>query len=116
MRLHQRLSFISITLVPMLAVPVLICCATPVDAADADDGRSSVLPTGKRITPWAAPGAHFETLNPGLADFPSFLAGQAISTAVSPDNHTLLILTSGYNLNSGPDGNNVPGASQEYVF
>ena len=101
----------------ILAVSLLVSCATPIDAAaDTDDVRASVLPTGKRITPWAAPGAHFETLNPGLADFPDFVAGQAMSTALSPDNHTLLILTSGYNLNSGADGNNVPGASQEYVF
>jgi hypothetical protein len=61
-------------------------------------------------------GPHFETLNPGLADFPSFVAGQAIRTAVSPDNRTLLILTSGYNLNAGLDGKNVVSASQEYVF
>jgi DNA-binding beta-propeller fold protein YncE len=85
-------------------------------AADDNDDRASVLPTGKRITPSAAPGAHFEALNPGLPDFPAFVVGQAISTAVSPDNHTLLILTSGYNLNEGPDGNNVAEASQEYVF
>jgi len=64
----------------------------------------------------AARGANFETLNPGLPDFPNFVAGQAISTAVSPDKHILLILTSGYNLNSGPEGSTVPSASQEYVF
>jgi len=100
----------------ILTVSLLISCSPPLRAADDDDGRSSVLPTGKRITPSAAPGAHFEALNPALPGFPTFLAGQAISTAVSPDNHTLLILTSGYNLNEGPDGNVVPDASEEYVF
>ncbi len=99
----------------ILPLSVLILCSA-LHAADDDEARASVLPTGKRITPSAAPGARFETLNPGLPDFPGFVAGQAISTAVSPDNHTLLILTSGYNLNEGPDGNNVPEASQEYVF
>lgn len=100
----------------VLTLCLLISCSAPLRAADDDDDRSSVLPTGKRITPSAAPGAHFETLNPALPDFPDFVAGQAISTTLSPDGHTLLILTSGYNLNEGPDGKNVPDASQEYVF
>ncbi len=85
-------------------------------SGDDDDDRASVLPTGKRITPAAAPGAHFVSLNPGLPSYPQFEAGQAISTATSPDNRTLLILTSGYNLTSGPDGKPAAQASQEYVF
>ncbi|MCM0081826.1 beta-propeller fold lactonase family protein [Geomonas sp. Red32] len=49
------------------------------------------------ITPLAPPGSQFEMLNPGLLDKPDWLAGQAVSTATSPDGKTLLVLTSGYN-------------------
>lgn len=52
--------------------------------------------TGQTITPTAPAGSRYELLNPGLADFPNFVAGQAATTLVSPDKNTLLILTSGY--------------------
>lgn len=77
---------------------------------------STLLPTGKRITPLAAPGSHFELLNPGLKEFPEYVAGQAMSTAVSPDRKTLLVLTSGFNRINGEDGKPIPDASEEYVF
>jgi YVTN family beta-propeller protein len=74
------------------------------------------LPTGQRITPRAAPGAIFQPLNPGLAALPGFIAGQASAVALSPDRKTLLILTSGFNRNSGADGKRVDALSNEYVF
>src|SRR5579862_1936427 len=77
---------------------------------------AELLPTGQTITPEAATGAHFQNLNPGLAAFPDHLAGQAVTTAVSHDGKTLLILTSGFNRMAGPDGKADPGASNEYVF
>jgi len=59
---------------------------------------SQFLPNmGQTITPLAPPGSRFETLNPGLADKPDWLAGQAVTTVVSPDKKTMLVLTSGYN-------------------
>lgn len=72
--------------------------------------------SGQIITPTVAPGAQFGPLNPGLAQFPNYTAGQAVSTVVSPDGKTLLILTSGYNLVEGSTGANIPSASNEYVF
>src|SRR5690242_1914939 len=84
--------------------------------AQASEMPYTLLPTGKRITPTAAPGAHFEALNPGLREFPDFVAGQAITTAVSPDKRTLLILTSGFNRINGADGKPIPNVSDEYVF
>ena len=75
-----------------------------------------VLPTGQSITPTAAPGALFQPLNPDLAALPGFTAGQASAVALSPDGRTLLILTSGYNRNVGPDGAYIPTLSSEYVF
>jgi YVTN family beta-propeller protein len=75
-----------------------------------------LLPTGVHITPTAAEGAIFQALNPDLPLNPDFLAGQAVTTAVSPDGNTLLILTSGYNRNNDPTGRRIPEESNEYVF
>ncbi len=67
------------------------------------------VPTGQKITPTAAPGAVFQLLQPDLpppnADY---AVGQAVTTTVSPDATTLLILTSGYNYSSAN--------SNEFVF
>ena len=75
-----------------------------------------VTPTGQRLTPAAAHGALFQPLNPDLPDLPGFTAGQAAAVALSPDGKTLLILTSGFNRNFGPDGEFVRSQSNEYVF
>ena len=53
------------------------------------------LPTGLAITPTAAPHSVFQTLNPGLPGLSNFVAGQAVTTALSPDGKQLVILTSG---------------------
>jgi len=74
------------------------------------------LPTGQSVTPLAAAGASFTTLNPGLADHPDYIAGQAAALVLSPDQRTLLVLTSGYNRINGADGKAIPAASNEYVF
>ncbi|MDQ2775298.1 MAG: phosphoesterase [Acidobacteriota bacterium] len=99
------------------AALLLLASSRPIPAEtphDRDDERT--LPTGKRITPLATPGATLESLNPGLAAFPGYVAGQAISTVVSPDNNTLLVLTSGFNRVNGDNGKPIPDASNEYVF
>jgi YVTN family beta-propeller protein len=82
--------------------------------ADADD-TSQWIPTGQHITPEAATGAQFGTLDPGLKDFPDFRVGMAVTTLVSHDAKTLLILTSGFNLLSDQTGTK-PAHSSEYVF
>ncbi len=75
---------------------------------------------GQQITPLAPPGSRFLPMNPGLADDPSWLAGQAVTTVVSPDRMTLLVLTSGYNRVYFADGANAGkmnlADSTEYVF
>ena len=76
----------------------------------------NLLPTGKRITPLATRGSHFESLNPNLSDFPHYLAGQAMSTAVNPAGDTLLILTTGFNRIKDQNDKQIEDASQEYVF
>src|SRR5215467_10787084 len=75
-----------------------------------------LLPTGVRITPEAAAGALFQPLQPNLSPYSEVFAGQAVTTAVSPDGTTLLILTSGFNRTNAPDGHQVPEVSTEYVF
>ena len=74
------------------------------------------LPTGMMITPTAAKGSIFQPLNPGLPDLPSFTVDHPVSTAVSPDGNTLLILTSGFNRNYDKEGKVIPAQSNEYVF
>ena len=78
--------------------------------------RLPVAPSGIRLTPTAAAGADFSRLDPELRDFPGHAAGQAVTTATSPDGKTLLILTSGYNQLLDGAGKVIPADSQEYVF
>jgi YVTN family beta-propeller protein len=99
------------------------CLVLPAMARDRDDDdlkKGEFIPTGVHITPGAAPGSIFQPLNPGLPFDPSFTVGQAVTTALSPDGTTLLILTSGYNsqnFTSGPnEGSTNPAESNEYVF
>ncbi len=83
-----------------------------------DGGRpvSTLLPTGQRITPTAAPGAIYTKLMPGLASNPTLPAGFAQSEALSPDGKTLLVLTSGYNYLVDAAGHFLPADSTQFVF
>ena len=87
---------------------------------DEDAEKGEFIPTGVRITPTAAKGAIFEPLNPDIAADRAFTVGQAVTTLLSPDGKTLLILTSGYNrqnFTSGPQmGKRNPAESAEYIF
>jgi YVTN family beta-propeller protein len=71
---------------------------------------------GVKITPFAVPGSQFMTLNPGLMDFPNYVAGQAVTSVVSPNHETLLVLTSGYNQLDNSSGDYVAADSTEFVF
>ena len=99
-----RVSFIALA---YAALAGLACAAT-------EPGQ--VVPTGVRITPDAAPGSVFQSLNPHLSALPDFRAGQASAMALSPDRKTLLILTSGFNRNFTPEGAIRLDASSEYLF
>ena len=95
---------------------VALCLLGAFAGPAAADSNNTFVPTGMRITPTAARGSIFQPLNPGLPNYPDFVAGQAVATTVSPDGKTLLILTSGYNLNNDASGNLDPAGSNEYVF
>jgi DNA-binding beta-propeller fold protein YncE len=117
MRTRRRLVFSVLALLGVTGGWIVQIDArrTP-DEDDAVASKPVDLPTGMRITPTAAPGARFTGLNPNLHAAPEFTAGQAVSTAVSPDGRTLLILTSGYNVRYDGRGNLAPQESNEYVF
>jgi hypothetical protein len=70
---------------------------TPLDWAQLNSGQPQILSTNQTITPLAPRGASYEPLNPRVTDASEYTAGQAVSTVVSPDKKTLLILTSGFN-------------------
>jgi hypothetical protein len=76
----------------------------------------TVLPTGASITPTAATGSVYQSLTVALPDYPNYSPDSAETTAISPDGKTLLILTSGFNLNLDSNGNHQPQDSGEYVF
>ena len=57
-----------------------------------------------------------EALDPALAGFPGFRAGQPAALAVSPDGSLLLTLTSGFNRIDGKDGERRADLSTEWIF
>jgi hypothetical protein len=64
------------------------------------DGNDGVLPTppGLFVTPTAPlTGATQQPLNPGLASYPDYVAGEAVKAVVSPNGKILAILTAGFN-------------------
>ena len=93
----------------------------PTWPASAKEGSAStwgrqVLPTGQSISPLSTPGAKIIDLNPGLTGLPDFVAGGGITTVLSPDQKTLLVLTSGHNLVSIATGEKKSLAADQYVF
>jgi len=62
-----------------------------------DDDKKSPTPPGLYITPTALANAVQQLLNPGLTNYPNFVAGEAVKAVVSPDCNTLAILTAGMN-------------------
>src|SRR6202030_4725968 len=64
---------------------------------DDDDDKKSPTPPGLYITPTALANAVQQELNPGLANYPNFVAGEAVKAVVSPDGKALAILTAGMN-------------------
>src|SRR5258708_1262517 len=105
------------TLIAVLVLGYLPLLATgPQKGTHTTPPSQESLPTGMSITPTAAKGSTFPPLNPALPDLPQFTVDHPITTAISPDGNTLLILTSGYNRNFDVKAKKVPAQSNEYVF
>ncbi|HSU41240.1 MAG TPA: hypothetical protein VLJ38_16805, partial [Polyangiaceae bacterium] len=91
------------------------------DPAFADTSRlahtpSQRLATGQWITPTALRGAVQQVLNPGLANYPNFIAGEAVRSQLSPDGATLAVLCAGQNSLYAPDGTVDTANSTQYIF
>src|ERR1700732_373400 len=84
--------------------------------AQAEDPDRMQLPTGQFVTPTALPGAIQQYLNPGLANYPHFVANEAVRSQLSPDGTTLLILCAGYNNNLDKNASSDLAASNQYIF
>jgi YVTN family beta-propeller protein len=80
----------------LIGAPVIARTILPVGPIT-DGGE--ILPTGQIITPTAAPGSTFQRLSTGLRRDGNADAAGAVTTALSSDGKTLLVLTSSYNLN-----------------
>ena len=75
-----------------------------------------MLATGQMITPMAAAGTHQQPLNPRFTKYPDFVAGNAVSSQLSPDGKTLAVLTAGQNSLFNADGNVDEAASTQFLF
>ncbi len=94
----QLLSLVAATALSAIAPLSSVQAGTTEPVGNLADG-SALLPTGQVITPAAAPGSTFAPLATGLRSDGTADAAEAVSTALSPDGKTLLVLTSGYNQN-----------------
>jgi DNA-binding beta-propeller fold protein YncE len=80
------------------------------------DSPPMQLATGQLITPTAPRGAVQQFLNPGLAAYPNFIAGEAVRSQLSPDGTTLAVLTAGQNSLYKPDGTLDTPNSTQFLF
>src|SRR5215469_17361498 len=94
----------------------LIAAAIALAAAQSNAQRREQLPTGQFVTPTALPEAVQQFLNPGLANYPDFVANEAVRAQLSPDGKTLLVLCAGYNSNLDKNANVDLAASNQYIF
>ena len=74
------------------------------------------LATGQYITPTALRGSMQQFLNPGLSDYPNFVAGEAVRSQLSPDGTTLAVLCAGQNSLDKPDGTTDTANSTQFIF
>ncbi len=74
------------------------------------------LATGQFVTPSVIPGAVSQLLNPGLAAYPGFVAGEAVRSQLSPDGKTLAVITAGQNSLYLPTGSVDTTNSKQFIF
>jgi YVTN family beta-propeller protein len=91
------------------------------DAQEREEDRRERQPlvplaTGQFVTPTAIDDAVQQYLNPGLASYPNFIAGEAVRSQLSPDGTTLAIITAGQNSLYKPDGTVDVANSTQFIF
>src|SRR5919109_1368855 len=100
---------------PLTQATLLACTMLTVPhLAHAD--ANFLLPTGQYVTPLAPPRAVKQLLSPGLPDYPNFVAGSAVISALSPDGTTLAVLCAGQNSLVKSDGTTDEANSTQYIF
>ncbi|MBG1267939.1 bifunctional YncE family protein/alkaline phosphatase family protein [Nostoc sp. WHI] len=103
MRNFKRKRYLLLSLLAVVVVIVsgiqVVSAVLPTSPVGNISEGGALLPTGQIITPAAAPGSTFGRLATGLRPDGNADAAEAVTTALSPDGKTLLVLTSGYNLN-----------------
>jgi len=96
-----------------------VACAALLGSARADQPANTgltPLPTGQTITPTFVAGAVQQYLNPQLAAYPNFVAGEAVRSQLSPDGNTLAVLCAGQNSLYNPAGAVDAANSTQYIF
>ena len=113
----------SITVGSCLSALMAVSCAHgPADPSRAASGevageaKAERIATGQLISPTAIPRAVQVFLNPGLPAYPSFVAGEAVKSALSPDGKTLAILCAGQNSLDDARGEVDVASSTQFVF
>jgi DNA-binding beta-propeller fold protein YncE len=103
------------------AAVALTASATLFGHADRDDNRGNQqaatrLATGQYVTPTAIDDAVQQSLNPGLAAYPTFIAGEAVRSQLSPDGSTLAVITAGQNSLDNSAGATDVANSTQFIF
>src|SRR5437870_2671521 len=86
------------------------------ESTETAKAASQRLATGQYITPTALRGSVQQFLNPGLSDYPNFVAGEAVRSQLSPDGTTLAVLCAGQNSLDKPDGTTDTANSTQFIF
>src|SRR5437660_558777 len=100
----------------VLALTILVFAGLANAQPDHDGDQKSPTPTGLYITPTALANAIQQPLNPGLTNYPNFVAGEAVKEVVSPDGKNLAILTAGMNSLYDSTGTVDTAASTQFLF
>ena len=112
---HRRMLKASLLATTIMAVPLLAHAA--VDTLVDGNNGTLPLPTGQYVTPTAPlTNAVQQDLNPGLAAYPKFVAGEAVRSQLSPDGTTLAILCAGQNSLNDTTGASDDANSTQYIF
>ena len=111
---QNRLLKTSLLLTTILVAPH-IARADHNTAIDGNNGTLA-LPTGLYVTPLKLTNSVQQPLNPGLPQYPNFVAGMAVRSQLSPDGTTLAIITAGQNSLDNAAGSTDVANSTQYIF
>jgi len=98
------------------ALAMVLPAHVPAQPRASSNVTSYQTATGQYVTPTALPGAVQQFLNPHLAAYPNFIAGEAVRSQLSPDGNTLAILCAGMNSLVMPNGNTDAAASTQFIL